>query len=127
MAPDCKGRRPGLPKKAESGFSVLCDDRVLAGVFAEVNPPSIGRHLDGRGAACCAPAQTSQLQRDIAVFLSGIRVALVFEGTQSGDDSGAGVGGLDYGIAVAPLRGAERVGEKVAEFRDFPLSDLFSP
>src|SRR5258708_31171730 len=107
MAADCEGRRPWVPKKAESGFSVLCDDRVLAGVFAEVNPPSIGRHLDGRGAACCAPAQTSQLQRDIAVFLAGIRVALVFEGTQSGGDAGAGVVGLRYGVDVSACARAE--------------------
>src|SRR5260370_26081503 len=100
MAPDCKGRRPRLPKKAESGFSVLCDDRVLAGVFAEVNPPSIGRHLDGRGAASCAPAQTSQLQRDIALFLSGIRVALVFVGPQSRGDARRGGGGLADRLVV---------------------------
>src|SRR5260370_25902716 len=92
MAADCEGRRPWVPKKAESGFSVLCDDRVLAGVFAEVNPPSIGRHLDGRGAAYCAPGPTSQLQRDIAVFLSGIRLALVFGGQQRGGYGGGGGG-----------------------------------
>src|SRR5260370_17617088 len=125
MAADCEGRRPWVPKKAESGFSVLCDDRVLAGVFAEVNPPSIGRHLDGRGAACCAPAQTSQLQRDISGFLAGIRVALVFEGTQSGDDAGAGVGGVGFALALAPPGRDGPVWRNAAAFRHFLLAAPF--
>jgi len=33
--PDRQGRRPRLPQKAQPGFSVLRDGRVLAGVSAE--------------------------------------------------------------------------------------------
>src|SRR5216683_780554 len=45
MAPDREGRRPRLPEKAEPGFSVLRDGRVLAGVSAEV----AGRFTMGEG------------------------------------------------------------------------------
>src|SRR6266851_5719649 len=45
IASDREGRRPRLPEKAEPGFSVLRDGRVLAGVFAEV----AGRFTMGEG------------------------------------------------------------------------------
>jgi hypothetical protein len=58
-------------------------------------------------------------QRYVAVFFLGVRVALVFEGVERGDDEAASVGGFDDAVEVATFGGDERVGEAVAEFGDF--------
>src|SRR6266478_5194316 len=65
-------------------------------------------------------------QRDVAVFFLGVGVALGFQGAEGGDNSGAGGGGLDYGVDVAALGGYEGVGETVAKFFDFFTAHRFA-
>src|SRR2546430_10296126 len=76
----------------------------------------------------CQALQTSicSLQRNIAMLLTGIRVALVFEGAERGDDAGARVGGVDDRVNVAALGGHERVGKAFAGFGDFFLAEFFA-
>src|SRR6266436_7195493 len=65
-------------------------------------------------------------QRDVSVLFFGVGVALGFQGAEGGDDSGAGGGGLDYGVDVAALGGDEGVGEAVAELVDFFAAQGFA-
>jgi hypothetical protein len=66
------------------------------------------------------------LQRDVAVLLAGIGVALIFEGAECNDDASAGLGRFDDGVYVAAFGGNEGIGEAFAEFGDFFLAQFFS-
>jgi len=65
-------------------------------------------------------------KRNVSVFLAWIRIAFVFEGAERSDDAGARVGGLDDRVDVAALGGNEGIGETVAKFSDFFLTELFA-
>ena len=60
-----------------------------------------------------------RLQRDIAVFFLGVRVALGFERAQGGDEFRARLRRLDDGVDVAALGGDVGIGEALAELGDF--------
>ncbi len=55
-----------------------------------------------------------------------IRITLVFEGAEGGDDPGTGVGGFDDGVNVAALGGHEWIGEAIPELGDFFLAQDFA-
>src|SRR5689334_10208306 len=60
-------------------------------------------------------------ERDVAMLLRRVLVALVLEHLERADDLRARVLGLDDLVDVAELRGLERVRERAAVIRDEPL------
>src|SRR5256884_5392365 len=73
------------------------------------------------------PISTPSSERDVAVFFARVGVALVIEGAKRGDHPSASVGGFDHRVDVAALGGDKRIGEAVAEFRDFLLAQFLAP
>ena len=104
---EAQERRPG-PHEERTG-----DDKVTyCGHGAQP--------FEALGKQCCAPTKMSE--RDVAVFLFGVNVALVFKGAQRSDDEAASVRRLDDAVEIAAFGGNERIGETVAKFGDFFLA-----
>src|SRR2546422_6058399 len=65
-------------------------------------------------------------QRDIAVLVFRVGVALGFQGAERGDELGAGLRGLDDGVNVAALGSNVGIGEAFPELSDFFLTQAFA-
>ena len=58
-------------------------------------------------------------------FLRGLASRLLARAPGAGDDFGAGIGRLDDGVNIAAFGGDKGIGEAVAEFGDFLLTQRF--